>query len=264
MIRVGWRAALACLGVAAGMMVGAASAGAAPMVSIDIQAIGGDYDQYFLEQEATANGDGTFTLADNGYGTNFSCDWSITVNPDPSITNTFTLTNLALTTQTFVMTVTLPIGLFGPTTVRGGYFGNPVSGTQYTDTSGNSDVTLWTVPGSPFYQALVNAVPSMGLGSFDPSAGPVPPFPGGLNANGGPGIFGNLSQQAWGTPIPSQAFGPASGNMQIRWVFSLTAGDQVSTKGFFQLETTPVPEPGSLVLIGLGLAAVVGLRARRA
>ncbi len=252
MIRMSWLGALTRLGVAAAVMVGAAQALAAPVVTVEISSDAAGYAGYSNTAEGTANPDGTFGLAgvvDGAvYGTPFNCDWSIVVNPDPQITSTFTLTNITAVTQNFVMTVTLPIGALGPGTVQGGYFGDVVNGTQYTDTSGNSDVTLATVGANPFYSALVNGILSQGLGSFT------------LNANGGPGVFGNESQQTWGDPIPSAVFGPASGNIQIRWRFSLTAGDQVSTKGFFQVEQAP--EPTTVVLMGLGLAAVAGLRRR--
>ncbi len=254
------RGTLTRLGVAAAVILAASSAGAAPVVSVDISApdSGSPYDTYSTgPTDTTANPDGTFGLGGIGYGASFNCDWSITVNPDPSITSTFTLTNISGVTQNFIMNVTLPIAALGPTTVQGGYFGgnagDPIPGTQYTDVNGNSDVTLATVGTNPFYQALVNGIVSQSLGSF--------PFPPGLNANGGPGIFGNLSQQSWGTPIPSAPFGPASGNIQIKWQFSLTAGDSVSTKGFFQVEHA-TPEPSSVLLVGLGLAGLVVARKR--
>ena len=254
MNRMSWRGALTRLGVATAVLIGSAQALAAPAITIDISSPAAGYASYNLTQEGVANPDGTFGLSgfvDGAtYGTNFNCDWSIVVNPDPQITSTFTLTNISAVTQTFIMNVTLPIGLLGPTTVQGGYFGDAVNGTTYTDTSGNSDVTLATVGANPFYSALVNGILSQGLGSFT------------LNANGGPGVMGDTSQLSWGTPIPSAPFGPASTNIRIRWQFSLTAGDSVSTKGFFQVE--PVPEPTTVVLMGLGLAAIAGLRLRRA
>jgi hypothetical protein len=68
-----------------------------------------------------------------------------------------------------------------------------------------------------------------------------------------------VPQQQWGTPIPNAPFGAATGNIQIKWTFSLTAGDTVSSKGFFQVEA---PEPGSVLLVGLGLAALAVARRR--
>ena len=251
MNRMSWRETLTRLGVAVAVIIGAGQAFAA-QVSVLIESNAGGYDAYSTTAEATANPDGTFSVSGIGYGTSFNCDWSIVVDQDPQVTSTFTLTNLSAVTQQFVMTITLPIGSFGPATLRGGYFGDAVNGTTYTDTSGNSDVTLGTVGANPFYSALVNGVLSQGLGNFGVT---------GLNANGGPGIFGQLSQQSWGTPIPSAPFGPASGNMQIKWQFSLTGGDTVQTQGFFRIDAA-APEPATLALVGLGLAALVAARRR--
>ena len=264
MIRMSWRETLTRLGVALAVVIGTAQASAAPVIGIQIDSVGGGYAGYSNSAEGTPNPDGTFGLSgvvDSAtYGTSFNCDWSITVNEDPQITSTFTLTNITAVTQTFIMTVTLPIAAIGPTTRQGGYYGDPALdsfgdqiGTRYTDANGNSDVTLNTVGGTPFYQALVNGILSQGLGNFSPT---------GLNANGGPGIYGSQGQQLWGTPIPSAPFGPASVNMQIKWTFTLTAGDSVHTQGFFQIEPNAAPEPAAAVLLGLGLGALALVRRR--
>ena len=248
MERMSLPCALVRLGVAAALLVGAAQALAAPMISLEIASLGGGYAGYSTTQEGTPGADGTFGLAgvvDGGvYGTSFNCDWSIVINPDPQITSTFTLTNISAVTQTFVMNVTLPIAALGPATVQGGYFGDALTGTTYTDSNASGNVTLATVGANPFYRALVNGISSQDLGSFTVSAP----------------VSGSLPQQSWGTPIPSAPFGPANTNIRISWQFSLTAGDSVSTKGFFQVEQAP--EPATAVLIGLGLAALAVVRRR--
>ena len=248
MTRMSLREVVTRLGVAAGVLLGAAQALAAPVISIDITSAGGGYG-YSNTQETTANPDGSFGLSGvaggAAVGAAFDCDWSIVVNPDPQITSTFTLTNISGVTQTFIMNVTLPIAALGPATVQGGYYGDAVNGTVYTDNN-NNGVTLATVGANPFYTALVNGIASQGLGSF--------------TLTSGPGTIGDTSQETWGTPIPSAPFGPASTNIRIRWQFSLTAGDSVQTKGFFQVEQAP--EPATVALMGLGLAALVVARRR--
>jgi hypothetical protein len=239
------RLALVCFGAAVLLVAGASLALAAPLITVEI-ASAGPYDSYTIEQEGADLGDGTFGLAGVGYGTNFTCDWSIVVNPDPQITSTFSMTNLSAVTQTFVMNITIGIPAIGPSTVQGGYYGDALTGTTYTDTSGDGNVTLASVGANAFYTALVNGIASQGLGTFSVSSA----------------TSGTIAQETWGTPIPSAPFGPASGNMRIRWQFSLTGGDTVSTKGFFQVEPPNVPEPAGAALLGLGLAALAGARRR--
>jgi PEP-CTERM motif-containing protein len=243
----GLRRALTGVGAAVAVVLGAFAASAAPVVGVSIDATdattGVSGGSYAIDLATTANPDGTYGLSGIGYGAAFQCNWDLTVNTDPQITSNFTLKNLAGTTQNFVMTITLPIATIAPNTVQGGYYGDPVNGTTYSDTSGDGNVTLSSV--GSFYQALVNSVVSQSLGTFSVSSA----------------TFASLPQQQWGTPIPSAPFGAATNNMQIRWSFSLTPGDTVQSKGFFQVEA---PEPGSVVLVGLGLAALGLVRRRSA
>ena len=123
--------------------------------------------------------------------------------------------------------------------MQGGYFGDAVTGTTYTDSNAQRQRDPRDGRREPVLpRARERHHFSQDLGTFTVSAP----------------VSGSLPQQAWGTPIPSAPFGPASGNIRIRWQFSLTAGDSVATKGFFQVEQAP--EPATVVLLGLGLAAI--------
>ena len=240
-------------GVAAAFTFGATSAFAAsaPIITVGISTVG-IYDNYTASGAGTANPDGSSTLSGNGYGTDFNCDWSITANPDPSISGSFNLQNLSSTAQTFVLTVTLPASIAGHTKM-GGSFGD----VTYTDTANpgasppraaNSTVTIMTVTGSPFYRALVDGVGVQDMGAFN------------LTAFGGPGAFGTISQQVFGAPIPS-APGPngVASSIGIRVTFNLTSDDTVNIPVFFRVEA---PEPTSFALIGLGVAALAIVRKR--
>lgn len=248
------RGTLTCLALAAAIALGATKAGATPTVSLYIGSnVGGTYDTYNVTDAATIdNGDGTFSLSGVGYGTTFNCDWALSVNPDPSITGTFNLTNLSASSQTFILTITLPVSPIGAPTRMGGDFGT----VTYTDQNLDGSVTLATVGSDSFYRALIDAAATPGA----PPVGDLGVFS--LSATGS-GVSGTVSQQTFGAPIPS-AVGPAvNSSIGIRIKFNLTAGDRVQIPVFFQVEPGVVtPEPQAALLIGLGLLGFVAARKR--
>ena len=192
-------------------------------------------------------GDEVACSGENLQGNGFVLEtWSLVLNPDPSINATFNLTNLSAATQTFILTVTLPVSPTGPSLSATGSVG---TGTL-SDMNGNG-ATL-TDDGSSIYSALIDGSPVRTL--LDP-----------------PQSF-TTSVDVTGLPIPvsigPESFGPEilaqSANLSIgmRVQYTLTAGDNVALPIFFSVQ--PVPEPGTLVLVGSGLASLVGARRRGA
>lgn len=251
MQRMGSRSILTTLGVAlafglSGLAAAGPLAGGAPTVHISVESSTTDYD-YYAQQTGALNPDGeTYSNVGNGNGEGFNVSWDMDVNPDPFIVGTFNLTNLSTTTEEFILTITLPTTPFGGPNLMGGFFGE----VTFTDANLDSSVALNSVGTNPFYSALIDGGVVQVLGSFIAST------------SGGPGVFGTVSQHAFGTPIPSDPAPAVLTSIGLRVRFELSGGDRVAIPVRFEVSPASAPEPGTLALVALGLAALVARRAR--
>jgi hypothetical protein len=189
----------------------------------------------------------------NFVGNGFRLDsWSFLLDPDPSISGSFSLTNLSGITQTFAVTASLFFGpAIGPSLSATGYVG---AGTL-NDTGGGG-AQLTDAGGIALYTALIDNVPVQTLLDAPQVYTSVPgPF--------GPGSPVTIPMASFGPTILAQS---ANSLIGTAFEFTLTNGDQVSLPFGFTVtpapNPTPTPEPGSLVLLGGGLAGLAVYRRR--
>ncbi|MHC5023682.1 MAG: MYXO-CTERM sorting domain-containing protein [Planctomycetota bacterium] len=192
----------------------------------------------------TPNGDGSYDYS----GALSSDMWTmenyqITADPDPFVSLAFGFQNTTAMTQTFTVSIVLPVIPIGTPTLIGG----SVDGTL-TDTNFDGIGTLTDDPsGAGVYTGLIDGVSQLSLLNNDGS-----PFTASVPFQGGGTNFGESA----GLPGPTLPGPSVASTIGIDITFTLTPGDSASFTAFFVV----VPTPGALALFGV---AALGTRRRR-
>lgn len=239
----------------AGLILLSSPAGAVPVSSnlFTIEVVG--------EGTAVLDGDDIGCVAGSKAGT-FDCagsnvdmvggaitldNWNMSLDTDPVIQNIIAVSNNTLVTQTYVLSVLLPVVPVLPSSVIGGSVQGGITSDASAGTLSSNGVT-----GNAIYTALIDGV-SVGTLLPDPSSISSGAF---LSTN----FLEPPNTLSFGNPIPS-APGPAAlASIGINLEFTLTPGDSASFTSIFVVEA--VPEPGTAILMGVGLATL-GYRSRR-
>jgi hypothetical protein len=169
----------------------------------------------------------------------------LSLDSDPVVSAEIAVQNLFSAPQQITLLVTLPIA---PAVTPSSLTGGSVAG-GVTDNNGDG-ATLSTVAGSAFYTSLIDGVTHEMLFQDPLVVTVVNPFEG---ADTGPASFG----------LPGVTFpGPAANSsIGIRLDFNLSGNDAASFTSVFVVQ--PIPEPGSAMLLAIGLGSIALARRRR-
>lgn len=239
-------------GVAAGLLIaGTASAGSlggttAPVLDVKLTwGATGTENNWGAKPAGVANeGETTFDYTGFADRTNFDISWDVTLDPDPFVNGVFGVTNNTTGTQSYILTVILPIS---PAIPGGTLIGGSIGG-SVTDANFNGVATVTAV--GALFRGQVDGVVVLPI---TPAGGPwSAPFAGGTTS---------IPAANVGLPGPSIVSGPALTDIAIELRFSLTPGDTASFTSFFVVE--PIPEPATALLFGIGLTGLIVSGRRR-
>jgi hypothetical protein len=201
--------------------------------------------------QLVANNDGSFTMSgtDGSAAAGWVLDWNISVDYDPFINGSITLTNFTSSAKNYTIFLDLPVGTFGPSSLYGG----SLTATVFDD-NGDSLASLGR-------STAVNASPGIYQGTID-GVKRLDLFGGTLACSGsGPHCSASLTDSD-GLPGPTNSGPAVNGHIGTILMFNLSAGDRVVFDTNFTVNAapTPVPLPASAWLLASCLTFVVRRR----
>lgn len=206
--------------------------------------------------QVVENPDGSFTMSgtDGSVAAGWVLGWNISVDYDPFINGSLTLTNFSSSAHNYKLTLDLPVSAFGPASVYGG----SLTATVFDD-SGDSAAKLGLSTASDaspgIYQGTIDGIRVLSL------------F-GGIGCEGsGPHCSSTLSTDD-GLPGPTIPGPAVNGRIGTILMFNLSAGDRVVFDMNFTVSAfpTPVPLPASAwtLLAAMGCMGYLLVSRRRA
>lgn len=204
--------------------------------------------------QVTENTDGSFRLTGTQQGGNFnggavwSFAWDLTVNQDPMIAGSLSLTNLTNTTRSFSVSLMLPVTpAFSPS-----LFGGSLSATL-VDLNGDLSASLAPSSASAsIYRGAIDGVTVLSL------------FAANLTCTGSSAGCSASGSDDFGLPGPTLAGPGVTNSIATLLNFTLSPGDRVTFNSNFTVEPpAAVPLPAALPLLVMSLGGLAAARRRK-